>query len=69
MTREIVTCDKASCMLLLDYLKAEPKCNFCGTEITEENFGIIYNKPIVVSCNSLLCLSEAVDETEEEKGE
>ena len=66
MTREIITCDKASCMLLLDYLKIEPKCNFCGVKITEENFGVIYNKPIVVSCNNLFCLSEAVDETEEE---
>ena len=66
MTREIITCDKASSMLLLDYLDVEPKCNFCGVEITEENFGAIYNKPIVVSCNSLLCMAEFVDETDEE---
>ena len=63
MTKEemqIISCDKSAGMEMIKILEVEPKCSFCGKEITEDNFGGIFSKPTRVCCNSLCCLMEAI---------
>ncbi len=62
--RSIITCDKESCMWLLDMIKLEPKCTFCGDVVTKDNFGGVFNKPNRVSCNNLCCLIKLSDDIE-----
>ena len=57
---EIIQCDGKSGMWLIGVLEAEPKCSFCGKEVTEDNFGGVFSKPTRVCCNNICCLSEAI---------
>ena len=56
---KIIQCDKKSSVLLMDILEIEPKCSFCGTDITEDNFGGLF-PPMIVCCDSICCIMEAV---------
>lgn len=40
-------------------------CEFCGEELTEDNFGFIHSE--VKSCKELFCLIHALDKAEESK--
>lgn len=55
-------CDKEVGMLLIDILKVDKKCSFCGKEITKDNFGGIFSKPTRVCCKNILCLTKATKE-------
>ena len=62
MSREIITISQVASMTLLEILEVEPICKFCGCEITKENFGVLFNKPIIVVCNDLSCMYNFYDE-------
>ncbi len=57
---KIISCDEESGIWLIKILEVEPKCSFCGDEITKENFGGIFSKPTKVCCKNICCLTEAV---------
>jgi len=57
---QIITCDKSAGIILIGILEAEPICSFCGTDITENNFGGIFSKPTRICCDNICCISEAV---------
>ena len=43
------------------------KCSSCGKRLRKDNFGLIHKD--FYSCNSLLCLTEAIEIIENSKGE
>jgi hypothetical protein len=55
---KVITCDKYSCIKLLEILELEKKCVYCGDKITEDNFGGVFPKT-KVCCNRILCTIEA----------
>ncbi len=54
--------DKSTGMFLIDWLKLKKKCSYCGKEITEDNLGGIYNKPLRAVCDDNACMTLAVIE-------
>ena len=64
--REIITCDKSAGMMIIkEILEIEPKCSFCGKEVTEDNFGGVFSKPTRVCCSNICCIVEASISNEE----
>lgn len=55
---QIIACDKKSGMFMIEIFEVEPKCSFCGSVITEENFGGMFSKPTKVCCDNICCLME-----------
>ncbi len=53
---KMIKCDGKAGMSFLKILKLPTKCDFCGDEITEKNFGGVFGKQ--VTCDNICCLIE-----------
>ena len=56
--RTIIKCDKKAGLALIKILEIEPKCHSCNVDITENNFGGVYNQPNRVFCDNITCIIE-----------
>ncbi len=56
----IITCDGSFGIEMLKILELEPKCSFCGKEITIKNFGGVFSKPTRACCDNICCIVEAI---------
>lgn len=57
-----ITCDGEAGMIIIDACEVEPKCSFCGIEVTAKNFGGIFSLPTRVCCQNICCLMEAMSD-------
>lgn len=57
-----ITFEKSAGMEVLKMLELdhEPKCYYCGVDITENNLGGIFPNPTRICCTALPCLMKAV---------
>ena len=63
MEKEYVQLPKGSFNLMMEALGIkEPKCDYCGTLITEENYGCIAKD--CLACNSIICQMEGIEKFE-----
>lgn len=66
--REFIKLDKKEMNLLRDILRIkQTECYYCKEKIdfNRDKYSI-FNKPTRLICNSILCLSESVEEIEDE---
>jgi hypothetical protein len=61
--KPIITFEKSASSIILKWLELDhdPKCTFCGINITKRNLGGVFPNPVRICCNDLPCLIDAID--------